>query len=189
MDISEQLLVEIIGLVLLTDLGVANEGVHCEGIFDGWVGANGEDEITEVLTALKELLAGTVLGQDLIECERDPESPCLTGHEIDVETIGLPWMTLLELVGGLFIDDITSLSTAKLVGYMVTCLTLLGETLDECDTELAEAEIMNEPETTLGLFTEENLGLCSIGGPLLADNVGEGLIVHVGGGAITVSQP
>jgi hypothetical protein len=190
MDIETgvQLLVEIIGLLLLTDLGVASEGVHCEGSFDGWVGANGEDEITEVLNTLHELVAGLEPGQDLLLCEADPNGPCMSGMEIDVETVGLPWMTLLELVGGLYMDDITSLSTAKLVGYMVTCLTLLGETLDTCTTELASAEIMNEPETTLGLFNEENEGNCSVGG-LLGDVAGEGLIVHVGGGAITVSQP
>jgi hypothetical protein len=189
MDISEQLLVEITGLLLLTDLGVASEGVHCEGIFDGWVGANGEDEVTEVLNTLHELVPGVDPTQDLLICLRDPNSPCLEGHEIDVETVGLPWMTLLELVGGLYLDDFTSLGTLKELGYMVTCLTLLGETLDTCTTPLAYAEIMNEPETTLGLFTEENMGVCSIGGANLGDVEGEGLITHVGGGTITVSQP
>jgi hypothetical protein len=184
-----QLLVESIGLVLVTDLGVATEGIHCEGSSDGWIGANGEGEVTEVLTALHELLAGREPGQDLVECEADPSGPCMAGMEIDAETIGLPWMTLLELVGGLYFDDFTSLSTEKLRGYMYTCLTLLGETLDTCTTELASATIDNEPETTLGLVNEENMGTCTVGGNSLGDVVGEGLIVHVGGGAITVSQP
>jgi hypothetical protein len=175
-----QLLVEITGLWLQTDLGVASEGVHCGGSFDGWVGANGEDEIIEVLNALHEFL---------IECERDPNSQCLAGHEIDVETVGLPWMTLLELVGGFYMDDFTSLSTAKVVGWMTTCLTILGETVDTCTTGLISAQIDNEPETMLVLLSEENAFSCTIGGANLNDLAYEGLIVHVGGGAITVSEP
>jgi hypothetical protein len=191
MDIETgvQLLVEITGLLLLNDKGIATEGVHCEGSFDGWVGANGEDEITEVLNTLRELVAGLEPGQGLILCETDPAGPCMSGHEIDIETVGLPWMTLLELVGGLYMDDFTSLSTEKLVGWMATCLTLLGETLDSCTAELVSAEIMNEPETTLMLFNQENVLTCTLGGAMLGDVIGEGLIVHVGGGAITVSQP
>jgi hypothetical protein len=183
-----QLLIESTWLFLSEDLNFGTV-IHCEGSFDGWVGANGEDGITEVLTALKELLAGLEPGQDLIECTTSEGGQCLSGGiELDVETVGLPWATLLELVGSSFMDDFTSLGTEKLLGYAYGCLTIIGEKLDICTTKLAEMEIMNEPETTTTLFAE-NGWTCSIGGANSGDIESEGLIFHTGGGSITASQP
>lgn len=177
---------EIAGSLLLTDLELATEGVTCAGIFDGTVSANGADETTAVLTSTGELLEGTIAGQDLLVCTNDSAGPCEAGEEIDVETVGLPWATQLVLVEGLWLDLATS--AGKKVGYMVTCLTLLGaKTLDECTVETAVSEIMSET-SLIGLFNEENTGNCSLLGGKKGDVVGEGLVTSTSG-TITVSEP
>ena len=180
----------ITGLLFLTDLKAPGMPlIHCEGAFDGWVGANGEDEIEQVLQN-NELLPGAVEGQDLIECEVvvGSEGPCETSMLADVETVGLPWMTLLELVGTAFVDDITSLNGEKVVGYMVTCLTIIGEVLDTCTTALASATIDTGAETLTGLFNEIGTGNCSLGGAEAGDVEGEGLFTSTSG-TLTVDSP
>lgn len=176
--------IEIDGLLTLTDVKAPGgaSSVHCEGTFDGWVGHAGEDEIEAVLTVSKELLEGakedgTGAVQDLLECP-PVSGACETSMEADVETIGLPWMTLLELVGTQFVDDITSLSSLGLVGYMVTCLTILGEILDECTVALATAIIDTGAETLTGLFEELEAGNCSLGGEKSGSVEGEGLFLN-----------
>ena len=183
--------VAITGLLTLTDLKAAGgeAGIHCEGASDGWVGANGEDEIEQVLQN-NELLSGAVEGQDLIECEVVPghAGACETSMLADLETVGLPWMTLLELAGTAFVDDITSLNGEKVVGYMVTCLTIIGEVLDTCTVSLAETTIDTGAETLTGLFNEVGVGNCSLGGAESGDVEGEGLFTSTEG-TLTVDSP
>ena len=95
-------------LLAVLVLGIEVVKILCNGIFDGSVGANGEDEITEVLT-----LAGVLIGKELTgtalicEVEVSAGKECGTVGELaEVWIDGLPWHTLAELVepSGQFLD-------------------------------------------------------------------------------------
>ena len=55
--------------------------------------------------------------------------------------INLPWLTTIELIGGVFYDDIVTEATGKTtVGYTVTCS---GTVEDTCETTLGRALLEN----------------------------------------------
>jgi hypothetical protein len=189
-----QLLVEILGLLFLSDSntpGGVRVEVHCVGAFDGWLGAGGTDEVTEVLDEHNELNAGLIedgVVQDLVEtCDFVLAGPCQTAHPPDVETDGLPWETLLTLEGTIF-DDLLTGNLGGELGFKVTCLTILGSTEDLCSTPTSLAEIMMEPTSLVGLFNEIETATCTLGGPKSGSVVGEGLFEHPEGGTLTVDS-
>ncbi|MGH2912058.1 MAG: hypothetical protein ACRDJ3_06235, partial [Solirubrobacteraceae bacterium] len=80
LPVAELTSVEISGLLLLVDLKGAlgnPAGAHCEGLFKGSVGANGEDEITEVLSVPGVAIGANLVGTAL-ECTLQ-EDPACTG--------------------------------------------------------------------------------------------------------------
>jgi hypothetical protein len=188
-----QLLVEILGLLFFADLTAPGGTVeiHCEGAFDGWLGAGGTDEITEVLDSSGALNAGLIedgVVQDLVEtCTFILAGACQTAHPPDVETDGLPWTSLLTLEGTIF-DDLLTGNLGGELGFKVTCLTILGSTEDLCSSPSFLAEIMMEPTSLVALFNELGVASCTLGGSGAADIVGEGLFEHPEGGTLTVDS-
>jgi hypothetical protein len=193
-DITTAISSEAKGTLWLTDLSAPFGAVMvvCNGSFDGTVGPGMEDEITAVLNSNKELVAGTVAGQDLILCGflAEQHGACKTTPEADVETVGLPWKTLVELntAGTGFVDLITSASGK--VGYRVTCKNVLeGETTDECTVAEGVSELTNVETGVLGIFKEANTGSCTASGSKSGDVEEGGITIATGGGTLSVSEP
>jgi len=99
--------------------------VTCTAKFDGSVGANGEDEITEVLNASA---VAVTLTKPLIPPECKTQKTCEEAS-IKVSPELLPWHTnlALEEASGLFIDQATSEA-----GYNVICKAFGLTEEDEC---------------------------------------------------------
>jgi hypothetical protein len=176
------------GLLELTDLGATGGAVtvNCDGILDGWVGPEGLDEISEVLT-----LGGVKNTENLIECEvvTGKEGACQTSMLANVIPKGLPWLSQLELMATgaeEYLDVVTS--AAPKFGYKVICLTILGETPDECLQETATQTLKNVTGGVEGVSKEEETGTCTIGGKK-GDISGSGLTTLNNGETLTVSMP
>jgi hypothetical protein len=165
-------LVETTGSILLSDTSNGSD-VKCSGIFDGSVGPNGEDEITEVLSLAKVAVA---LGSELV-CESGAVCEKST-TDVLVAPEGLPWHTLLFLMeNGSFLDLVFS------AGYVVKCLVLGLEITDECTATLSAGEVKNVAGGVEG--KEEALaplGTCSIGG------ASTGEVVPLKGNLTTASE-
>jgi hypothetical protein len=174
------------GLLNLTDLDAPGGAVtvDCEGALDGTVEGEGKDTVTEVL------YLGKKETENLIECEvvKEKEGLCETSMLADVIPIGLPWKSQAELNGTGFLDDITSVSGGSL-GYMVTCLTILGETLDECIQLLAEQTLTAVGSGVAGAAKEENKGSCTLGGGEKNDIEGSALITLNNGELLGIEMP
>jgi len=173
---------ETTGKLLLEDEKVPIAGkvaVVCEGILDGSVGPNGEDEITEVLT-----LAGV-----LVTKEKPLSCPSQTACEGpgSVFPVGLPWHTLLILEEvGLF-KDIVRQATA---GYEVTCKVFGISSTDKCTALENSGGKVSNTGTDVVLTPEAILpnGNCSLGGNGAGKiQVIEGLIATLTG-SLTVSE-
>jgi hypothetical protein len=153
--ILELTLSEATGTILLTDTSNGSD-VLCSGIFDGSVGANGEDEITEVLSLAKVVVT---LAAPLV-CESDAVCEKST-TDVLVSPENLPWHTLLFLME----SNNSFLDLVFLAGYTVECLVLGLKITDECTTELAAGGVTN---VTGGVEGAEEplapLGTCSVGG-------------------------
>lgn len=78
--------------VVLINLGFVTVEVLCEGFVDGSVGANGEDEVTELLNELHEPVTSTnpVLCTQIANCPEPLAYP-----------VNLPWSTQLVATGDL----------------------------------------------------------------------------------------
>jgi hypothetical protein len=174
------------GLLTLTDLntplGVVE--VHCEGSFDGTIGPNGVDEITEVLNT-----AGTKIGSELtgtpLICAN--VSNCTELREVWPD--GLPWDTQLELSGANVVDSFIALGTGSEVGFEARCAVLGVAVTDLCSKPLTTSTIEQMEalpnSDLLGLFSEEGF-LCTLNGTASGHVVGEGLI-EAGGLVLTIS--
>jgi len=170
------------GKLLLEDEKVPIAGkvaVVCEGILDGSVGPNGEDEITEVLTT-----AGVLVNAaNPLSCP--PQTACEKPGS--VVPVGLPWHTLLILEEvGLF-KDIVRQATA---GYEVKC-TVFGITSTDTCTALENSGGKVTNGTTDVTLTPETIlpnGNCSLGGNGAGKiQVVEGLIATLTG-TLSVSE-
>jgi hypothetical protein len=174
------------GSLDLTDLGAPGGAVtvDCEGALDGYVEAGGLDHISEVL------YLGKKETENLIECEvvKGHEGLCETGMLADVIPTGLPWESRLELSGAKFVDHTASVGGGSL-GYMVTCLTILGETLDECTQASAEQEMKEVSGGVEGVSKEEDTGNCSLGGNREGDIEGSGLTTLTNGEKLGLESP
>jgi hypothetical protein len=156
--VSELLSVTTTGGLTLEDTKtlVGAASVLCTATADGSVGANGEDETTEILNALGVAVAAlgglALLGTGAATGEG---SECLAvkackegtaASPIEVWPVGLPWHSLLFLdaVTGKFLVLFTG--TGGLIGYMLLCLVLEIDTEDTCTSEDFEIEVFNDPE-------------------------------------------
>jgi hypothetical protein len=173
------------GLLELTDLKATGGAVtvNCEGALDGYVEANGLTYISEVL------YLGVKEPGNLIICSFVKAGLC-EGTEANVEPIGLPWEDLLVLTstGTGYVDEVVKVGGGSL-GYMVTCKTILGETLDECTQAEATQEVKAVATGVEGVSKEENNGTCSIGGSKEGDIVGSGISTLVNGELLGVTMP
>jgi hypothetical protein len=184
-NVTESLSSQVKGLLELTDLDAPGGAVtvDCEGVVDGSVGPGGEGEVTKLLTS-----SGAENSEDLIECAlvSGKEGLCETSMTAYVIPLSLPWSTQLELSGSHFVD-VTLPHTAGDLGFMVTCLTILGETLDECVQASSVQEMINVVGGVEAVSKEEGTGKCSLGGEKEGDMVGSGLTTLNSGEALEVS--
>jgi hypothetical protein len=172
-------LVETTGSVLLADTSNGSD-VICKWIFDGSVGPNGEDEITEVLTlsGVAVTLASPLLCESGAVCEKSTT-------DVEISPEGLPWHTLLFLMesNNSFLDLVFS------AGYVVKCLVLGLAVSDECTTMLTAGGVSN---TTGGVTATEEalspLGACSIGGAGTSEIVPLKGNLTTASGGLTVSS-
>jgi hypothetical protein len=112
------------GKILLEDR-TFKIAVECEGSLDGFVyGANGEDEVTEVLNTRGEKIGAPLSGLAL-ECKK------VAGCENNAKVwaLDLPWHTLVFLLeGGGFWDLIIGAGP----GYEIECDVLFSKISEEC---------------------------------------------------------
>jgi hypothetical protein len=167
-----------------------------EGAFDGTVGPNGEDEITEVLTA-----AGVAVGTDVGGTLTGTGMRCLgvkiCAAEADAEVFiaNLPWHTLLFLMeSGAMLDRIFGSGAGKEPGYELVCLVggLVITDLCEGPTSSTMENMLSVDGLTndlLGNFdaTSEHVS-CSLGNATSAVIRGEGLLSTLNGSVLTVSS-
>lgn len=141
------------GTLLLED--TSNKGaVECTGTLDGSVGANGEDETTEVLQAG----VAKTLAAPLTNCTAATGSACAKEADIEVGPEELPWHTLLYLTeAGALRDEVQS------AGYSVKCLVIGILITDECKGK-SSFEIKNVAGGVELLGEATPKSNCSIGG-------------------------
>jgi hypothetical protein len=178
---AEEKATESTGELTLTDLKAPGGAVAvvCSGKFVGKLLSEGKDTVTEVNN-----LAGTLKNE--IECAFGAtHGLCETSMAPIVKPSNLPWTSELSLVGAAYVDTLKSATT---VGYDVVCLTILGETLDECTAATGKSTEVNVTGGVEGTFAEENTGNCTLSKELSGDVAGKGLTTS-SAGAVTVSEP
>jgi len=150
---GESFNVEVSGTILMEDkktlLGASS--IECTGIFMGWVGPDGLDLISEVLTASAEPISSTPLSGLALECKE--EAVCA---EPLVWPLHLGWETLLELweqgsENG-FVDLITGESGNP--GWYVICEKTITKPTDECSVPSGAAELGLSGTTLTGSISE-----------------------------------
>jgi hypothetical protein len=144
--------------VLLEDEKVPIAGkvaVVCEGVLDGSVGANGEGEITEILT-----LSGFAINSgNPLSCEK--ETACEEAGK--VVPIGLPWHGLLILEETGIFKSVIQQSTA---GVEITCKVFGISETDTC-TATGNSGPKSTNGTSDAVMSAEAVtpkGNCSLGG-------------------------
>jgi hypothetical protein len=188
-DITALTSVDTEGLLTLATLvlGVDVALVHCEGIFDGSVGANGEDEITALLTLAGVETSKTALTGTSLNCLGEG-GECPAGDLADVWALNLPWTTQLELTTAIrdFLREGSGKTGAP--GYEVVCLNP-DETVKSENQCLNPTSSLEENSATdvIGKFTSASeKATCTLGE---GDIEGEGLTLLLTGGPLTVSEP
>jgi hypothetical protein len=198
--ITSENLVEIKGSLLLRDskgiLGSA-AAVECRSFsFDGWVGPNSLDYVSEVLNAASEPIGSLTSGLAL-SCEAT--EGCETNTKPSVYFLGLPWeseVALLEQTGGPFFADFLTKKGGGTIGLeIINCLVLGSAHEDECTTERGAAELKLEGTTLLLILSEAftllagvKHSLCTASGEESGVFSGEGAFVVSGGGELTASS-
>jgi hypothetical protein len=179
------------GLLSLATLviGVDVALVDCTGIFDGSVGANGEDEITALLTSGGVEVSKTALVAPALNCTGEG-AECPVGDLAEVWPLHLPWTTQLELMTSSILDKLVEGPTkAGQPGYEVVCLNT-NETVKSENSCSGPTSSLEENGTTdvIGKFsaTESEKTSCATGE---SDLEGEGLTLLLTGGPLTVSDP
>jgi hypothetical protein len=189
-DITKELDAHIIDSLLeLTDLEAMGGAVRvsCEDIPDGWVGPEGKGAITKILTS-----SGVEDTGGLIECQlvSGTEGLCETSMTTDVILLSLPLSFQLELTSvGTGYLSIELPSVSGDLGYMIICLTLLGETLDECKQASVVQSLSNIAAGVLGSSVEENTGACVLSDKNSGDITDSGILSLTDGEELTVSMP
>ncbi len=185
---GESFKVESKGTLLLEDLKtlLGASSVECTWTFDGWVGPDGLDLISEVLNASGELISSTPLSGTALICKTEK-----TCEEALVWPLHLGWETLLELweVGGAsgFIDLILPDGNGN-PGWYMLCEKTITKPVDECSVPTVGVELglsgATLTETFSEVFTrlmEESLTECT------QSKEKSGIIESVGAG--TISSP
>jgi len=182
------------GELLLEDTALKAD-VLCSGIFDGWVGPNSLDFISEVLT-LAGVSQGTVLTGPGIECVA--QTTCAGSPAPLVWAVNLPWETEVELMeeeGKVFFADLLTGTGGSGVGYELECTVVGVKAADECTSTPAVSELSLEGTTLLGRFSEAftllaegKLGHCTFAGGETGIVEGEGVFALTGGGELTASS-
>jgi hypothetical protein len=159
------LLITSVSSALLLEDSKATLGVKamvlCSGFLDGFIGPNGADEITELLTLAGVGVPLTVLTGTALLCSG--QEGCETSTEgAEVWAANLPWLTLVELfeeesptlVTG-FVDLISKSAGGGEPGWYVQCKTLAGTVDDECTGVFGANEATNVAGGGVnGAFTE-----------------------------------
>jgi len=176
-----------------TILGVKIDAL-CSGIFDGTVGNDGEDMITELLNLPKELVDATELVEPGLACTNTTNCP-----EPLAWADNLPWNTLLELmVDGteeFFVDLLLSGGKGN-PGYHVVCMGTSGLE-DLCSAETNISKYTNTAEGLNGEFSvvfdelaEVKLPNCTLAGMEkgVVEGLGITLLTETGAPALTASE-
>ncbi len=172
--------------------------ISCSGVLDGSVGADGADEITELLTLTpEELVSKTPLAGVALSCTKGTgDAVCENGSK--VWAVHLPWLTLLVLweeggTNGLL--DLILPTTNGNPGWYVECKTALVTLSEECTTPEGVAEQVNVTGGVNGVFSEAftllmelPLALCTGNNEETGNVEGTGLTSLPGGGTLTVSS-
>jgi hypothetical protein len=166
--------------------------VKCEGSFDGTVGPNGEDEITEVLS-----IGGVTIGNGAaltgtpLQCVTTNSTiGCgSAGSKAEVWVDNLPWHTNLELMeDGSFLDHLFGGGAGLEPGYDIHCVATATDNLCE---GLATSLMTNTLEGDVkGEFIENSeTATCTIGtGTLLTEAGKPGLETTLDGLTLAVSS-
>jgi hypothetical protein len=133
-------------------------GVECEGIFDGSVGPNGEDETTEVLS--KAGVAVTLAAPLTLTTGCKITKGCESAAGVEVAPEELPWHTLLYLVEATskFRDLVFK------AGYSVKCRILFVTSTDECKVTEGSFEVLAAAEGSEATGAVTPNANCSVGG-------------------------
>jgi hypothetical protein len=183
---SETNLVEIDGTLLLEDtkavLG-SPAAVRCTGSFDGWVGPNSLDFITEVLNVAEESISTTPLTGLALTCVA--ETGCESSTPPLVYPVGMPWeseVELLEQSGEAtalrFMDLITTKNNGGKLGWEIeNCLVLGTAHEDECVATEGVTELtLAAGPVLLGAFSRT---ITELNGQSLATCTGSGAATGV----------
>jgi len=195
--------VESIGEILISNDSTGTE-ILCSGAFVGTVGPDAADEITKVTNlSLVEETATNLAGQTVraVSCTFEKAGLCLAsvGELVSVIPVNLPWKTEILLDENLYIDDFTT-GTGGLPGWEVSCNTFLGVQTDKCEGKPG-ADLENnvaEKDVNATFLEEEGPvfltnppGECTHGGAgvgLIVSENGPGLVFHLEGGTLSVSE-
>jgi hypothetical protein len=166
-----------IELVNKNFLGTAK--VLCEGAFDGSVGPNGEDEITEVLQA--GVSQGAVLVAPAIDCTGD----AICSGLVEVWAENLPWLSRLVLMeNGTVLDELFEGTPAGTKpGYDVFCSNVSLNNLCENLATTLQENLATDVSGKFILGSE--VATCTLGTGELA---GEGLTATLNGAILAVSS-
>jgi len=191
-EVKENLASDTEGLLnLIVDTILGDVNVHCEGIFDGTVGAGGVDEITALLNLAGEEISKTALSGLALDCSVVSAAIlCKAGELAEVWPAHLPWVTQLELSGTTITDRLGFKSAAgNHPGYAVFCATEGSQ--ETCEGNPL-ATLTNN--ATLGdvtsVFANQKPEGSKCGNSLAEGLIeGEGLILLTNGEPLTVSDP
>ena len=162
--ITATLLTEIKGELALTEtLDGIKINELCSGIFAGFIGPNGADEITEILNLEGGAISLTSLSGTALSCTNSENC----GEPL-FWYLELPWLTLLVLMEDgtetFFADLLVNEKSGGSVGYEVECMSL--GIADTCKVTEAVAKVENTVE---GVNTEFSDPFTELAGLKLAN--------------------
>ncbi len=177
------------GLLSLTNLALGSEvTVHCEGVLMGSVGAEGEGEISEVLT--ESVATGTPLTGKFVNCLVTTTNGLCTHNSLaEVWPTELPWHThvvSMETPEPKFLAILLS-EAGKIPGYEVKCSGTLGAFSNKCMGQTS-ASVENAIGITVNDVLNKSVGTESSPCELGEGSVeGEGLVELLDGLTLSVS--
>ncbi len=178
------------GLVNYTNLALGSElTVHCEGELMGSVGANGEGEVTEVLTS-GGVATGTPLTGEFTNCEVTTSGLCTLHSLAEMWPLNLPWHTHLLLMPApepeFLVIELAE--TGKIPDEEVKCSGPLGAFSNTCGGQ-SSGSVENTAGITMTGIASLAVGTeplpCELGE---AQAAGEGLVALLSGLTLTASM-
>jgi hypothetical protein len=144
--LTTEKLVELPGELRLGDNEIPVIGkatILCSFRFNGWVGPNSLDYISEILNDLNEPISNTQLVNLALVCS--PQTGCESGVNPEVWPIGMPWESSAELMeqeNKNYFADLLTRSDGGAIGWEIAkCLVLGVEEGDECTATELVAEL------------------------------------------------